>query len=156
MNNKISSFLIALFCLTVITLPSCSNDKDDDIHESVMTYDKLPQPAKDFITDYFSYTIVSQIDLINDDGEILYEVNFADGCEVIFNTEGIWQQVDAPSGKTIPDGITPKPIMDYLNIYYSDYGVNEINKTGYGYKVELVTELDLMFSQDGQFLGVMD
>lgn len=148
--------LLNLFCLSLINLSSCS--EKDDVDNTDISYNDLPVAAKQFCEDYFSYTVVNKVIQINDDGEILYQVNFADGCEAVFDSSGIWQEVDAPDGKNIPDGIVPETIQQYLDRYYSDYGVNEINKTGYGYNVELNTgkgneTLDLMFGPDGTYLG---
>lgn len=152
--KRIKFLLLPLSFLFLLGFVSCSDDKDDDIKNYDVSFSDLPQPAQEFVKEYFSYTVVSRIWLINDDGLDLYEVNFADGCEVVFNTDGSWQEVDAHDGKTIPSGITPEPIVQYLDEYYQDYGINEINKTGYGYLVELTTNVDLMFSPIGQFLGV--
>lgn len=145
---------LSLLCCLSFALFSCSEDKDDDIHNYNISYNDLPQAAKDFCTQYFSYTVVKQVQKIDDDGEDLYEVDFEDGSEVIFNVDGVWQEVDAPDGKTIPAGIALPAITDYLEEYYSGYGINEINKTGYGFNVELVTGLGLMFGPEGNFLQV--
>lgn len=153
MKKTIKLLALSMMLLVGFSFYSCSDDKDEAIEEINSSYDKLPAEAKKFITEFFSYTLVTKVDMIDDDGEILYEVDFEDGSEVVFNSEGIWQQVDAPEGKVIPDGIAPQAIVDYLNEYYADYGITEINKTGYGYNVELITGLDLMFGPEGDFIG---
>ena len=151
-KTKFSLLFATLLCLN-LNFNSCSNKDDSDIVSSDIKYSELPSKAQDFIKDYFSEDLLSRIQLINDDGIIIYEVYFIDGTEVAFDKQGDWQEVDAPDGKSIPLEIVPEAIRETLNTQYPGYGVNEINLTGYGYKVDLVSGLELMFNPLGQIIG---
>lgn len=134
---------------------SCSGNNDDEV-ETTVTINDLPVQARDFLNKFYNGVKVAKIEKDNDKGIVVFEVELENGHEIVFNEEGVWQQVDAPSGESIPSGIAPQAIVDYLNLNYQGYGINEINLTGYGYKVELVTELDLMFNELGQFIGFLN
>ena len=153
MTQKLTIILAGILIAFASWFASCSGNNDNDITESDINYQNLPSEARSFISEYFSYTVITKIELVNDDGVSVYEVYFDDDSETVFNMEGEWQQVVAPDGKEIPYGITPKTITDYLDIYYSGYGVNVIIKTGYGYFVKLVSDLALRFGPEGEYLG---
>lgn len=149
---KIAGFLIA--CLIVCgPLVSCSSN-DDPTSETVIAYDQLPQSSKSFISAYYSSTAVTKVERDNDNGIITYEVTLANGHEVTFNSDGEWVEIDAPDGDSIPFEVIPPAIGDYLNANYQGYGVNDITRTGFGYEVELVTGVDLLFDSQGNFIRI--
>lgn len=135
------------------TLTSCSDDDSDDI-ETVITVNKLPLKAQTFISTYYPGLTTTKIERVVDNTILFYEVKFNNGQEVTFNAEGEWIEVDAPDGQTIPDGIVPSAIVDYLNENYNGYGVNEINRVSTGYQVELVSGVDMLFDSLGNFVGL--
>lgn len=151
-------FKYALLSAGILLTPviwSCSDDDDDYYHHvETIAYDKLPEASKSFIEKFFPADQIVRIEKDIDDDVLVYEVNFNSGTEVTFSYAGEWVEVDAPSGKTIPEGIAPENIVSYLNTNYSGYGINDITKTGYGYEVELVTGLDLRFDPSGNFMGI--
>ena len=140
--------LIALFCFSPLT--SCS-DKDNEV-ENLVTFNKLPQQAQKFLNTYFNGYEILKIDSETNGSVTVYEVYLEEGYVVVFNNAGNWEEVYAPEGMTIPDGIVPAVIQEYLNQNYSGYGVNEINRTGSGYKVDLVTGLSLYFNESGEVM----
>ncbi len=83
-----------------------------------------------------------------------YKQECANGYEVSFNADGEWTDVDAPAGQSIPDGIAPQAITDYIAANYNGAGINDISLDSRGYEVELVSGVDLLFAPDGSFLGV--
>ena len=95
---------------------------------------------------------VWRVEKETDKGVVLYDVDFKNGHEVTFDSNGEWLEVDAPDGQSIPAGIVPVTIEQYLEQNYSGYGVNDITKVAAGYEIELVSGVDLLFDQDGNFL----
>lgn len=152
-KTLLSIFATVMLLIGVLPLASCS-DKDDDGIENVITFNKLPAEAQNFINTYFNGYTILKIDKETNGNISVYEVYLEEGYVVVFNNAGNWEEVYAPEGKTIPDGIVPPVIQDYLNQNYSDYGVNEINRTGSGYKVDLVTGLSLYFNESGEVMQI--
>lgn len=60
----------------------------------------LPQQAQEFLAKYFPGVAV--VKAKNDFKERRYEVKLADGAEVDFDYNGLWIEVDAPDGATLP------------------------------------------------------
>lgn len=151
-------FSVIVFFLTFFSFISCSDEKVNE-EENVVTIDQLPQKAKDFLDEYFYGYSVIKIEQEIDDTIVLYEVDLQDGYEVVFNEEGEWTQVVAPYGKTIPEGFIPDPVLQTLNDRFQGYGLNQINTTGEGYKVELSNNqggagLDVFFNMSGEIIGI--
>lgn len=150
------AFLFLIGISPVIS--SCSDNKNDN-PEEIITFNKLPATAQEFLNTYFSGKTILKIEKEEGYGTTIYEVYIEGGYEADFNSEGEWVEVDAPDGMTIPDGIVPEEVQQTLNQQYPDYGVNEINKTGQGYKVELTNgqggdSLNLMFNMAGEIIGI--
>ena len=154
--TQILTFLL-LFAASLACV-SCSDDDQNEM-ETVVTLNDLPSAAKSFLNKYFpNYEIVKITKDIEDDITI-YEVDLQDGYEVVFNAEGEWTQVEAPYGKTIPTGFIPQQVLDTLNQRFAGYGINEINSTGQGYKVELSdnqggASIDVFFNMSGEITGI--
>lgn len=153
------SFSLSLLLILVVsgfTFTSCSND-DDDMNETTITVKDLPQTAQNFLNDYFPNIPVTTVEMEAIGTTVIYEVDLSDGTEIVFNSDGIWQQVDAPDGKTIPTGFILPGIMDYVNDNYQGYGINEINRSGEGYIVEINSsdEVTLTFNSIGEYTGMI-
>lgn len=148
--------ILAAGLMLVPVMSSCGGDDWDDYWEESVDFVNLPTRARAFVGEFYYGADVVRVEREYDDGEVLYEVKFSNGHEVVFAADGTWLEVEAPDGRSIPYGIVPEPIQDFLDSYYYDYGVNEINRTGFGYEVELTTGLDMRFNRDGYFLGIDD
>lgn len=143
---------LSLIFLLSIGMSSCKND--DEGVEEILSVSDLPMPAQTFLTTYFSDYKAEKVVKDMEDNVVIYEVNLEGGFEIVFDSEGEWQQVDAPDRVSIPDiGFIPQSIQEYLNYNYYGYGVNEINRTGTGFKLELTnTDFDLYFNEAGEII----
>ena len=112
----------------------------------------LPEAAQAFLSKYYVGVSVSRVERDVEDSEPVYEVYMANGHEVTFGLDGNWLTVDAPDNTAIPTGIVPEAIESYLNANFSGVGVNEIDRTSYGYEVDLLNGLDLKFNKEGNRL----
>lgn len=120
--------------------------------------DKLPQPAREFLTQYFPKTKVAMIKV---DRHLLkktdYDVKLVDGTKLEFNNAGKWTSVSSKNNKTIPDGIAPKSIANYVKKNYTGEVITEIEKKKNGtYEVELSAGIELKFSALGTFQKIID
>ncbi|MDE6116482.1 MAG: PepSY-like domain-containing protein [Duncaniella sp.] len=150
MKKTISILFVAL--LAALTW-SCSSDDDKDIPISA---DQLPANAKNFISMYFPQDKIVKVERDGSHPYADYDVRFQSGFEVEFNASGDWVDVDAPMGQTIPAGIAPGAIENYVSLNYPTSGINEISAEINGYEVELVNGLDLLFDLQGNFVGIGD
>lgn len=153
-NSKAILFSLAVLLFSTVIYSSCSDDNNEP--ENTIPASDLPQDAKNFLNQYFhSYEII-KVEKATRDNITIFEVDLQEGYEVVFNQAGDWLEVEAPENMTIPTGFIMPEIIQYVTDNYPDYGINEINKTGEGYNLELVTGLDLYFNMAGECTGVGD
>ena len=145
MMMKIFKSAGCLGAVLMTILLSCSCNKNID-------GSGLPEAAHAFLSKYYVGVSVSRVERDVEDGEPVYEVYMANGHEVTFGLDGNWLTVDAPDNNAIPTGIVPETIAAYLNANFPDVGVNEIDRTSYGYEVDLLNGLDLKFNKEGKRL----
>lgn len=150
-------FLLTIFFVGIDSLASCSDDKPDDVETSIK-FNDLPQKAQNFLDMYFmrDYTI-TRIDKETEGDITVFEVYLDSAYEIVFNSEGDWQQIEAYMGYTVPMEVIPQPVADTLKAQYPFYGVNEINTTGDGWKVELSNNqngpgIDIWFNMSGEII----
>lgn len=148
--KKISYLLLLVMSIFSVSFVAC-NDDDDDV--PILAND-LPQAAKTFISQYYPDTKVTSVKRDSDNSKVEYDVILANGHDLTFNASGEWTDLDAPLGQTIPDGIAPTNIVEYINQNYNGYGINEISKESYGYDVELTNGIDLEFNSQGEFIRI--
>lgn len=144
MKNSFKLLSLLAICVFGLALYSCSDKEDKEPYQ-------LPDAAQVFIADYFGGGSITKVVYNKDDKN--YDVSLDNGFELTFDEAGNWTDVDAPAGKTIPDGIAPEPIQTYVNTNYPDDGINEIEKTKSQYEVELTNGTDLYFTLTGEFIS---
>lgn len=147
--------ILLMGCLTFI---SCSGDDENEV-ETTITVNDLPASSQAFLKKYFPNYSVQKVEKDYEDNMIIYVVNLEEGYEVCFNESGDWTQVEAPYGKTVPTGFIPEQVMATLDQRFPGYGINEVNTTGEGYKVELSDNqggaaIDIFFDMSGEIIKI--
>lgn len=151
------NFLPLSVLMMCLFLFSCSSDDEKEL-ETLIGFNDLPIISQTFLNQYFGGADnVAKVEKDEEQQITLYEVDTKDGYELVFNSSGYWQEIDAPSGKTINPEILPEPIVATLNNQYHGYGVIEINTTGENYHLELSNNqgggsIELIFNQSGEIL----
>lgn len=157
-KNYFRILVLLLFLSGSMAIISCSDDIKNEV-DITITINDLPSAARSFLNRYFpNYEIVKITKEVESDITV-YEVDLQDGYEVFFNSDGDWTQMVAPYGKTIPTGFIPEQVMATLTQRFQGYGINEINRTGQGYKVELSdnqggASIDVFFDMSGEITGI--
>ncbi len=148
--KKIKLIMMLMVGILAFTAWSCS---DDDHDELIPSANQLPSAAQTFLMNYFGDMQITRIELDKEHGQTVYDVKTANGHEVTFDIDGEWIKVEAPGGMSIPYGIAPFNIENYINVTYPGAGINEISKTSYGYEVETTNNKDLKFDPAGNYIG---
>ena len=150
MKNLFKLFLPTALCLFAFNLLVSCDDKDQPKDP-----DQLPDMAQVFIADYFGGQNITKVTY--DEKNKDWEVYLDNGTSVTFDKDGNWTEVEAPALKTIPFGIAPEPIGNYIKANYDGYGINEIEKNSYRYEVVLTNGQtdgpELFFSLSGEYQG---
>ncbi len=111
--------------------------------------ERLPQAAKSFVEKEFA------------DAKIIYAERDVDGylcrldndIEIEFNLKGVWTKMDGSVRTNLPDSVIPQSINTYVKTNYPKFGITQIEKGRYGYKVELNSKHNLKFTRQGKFIG---
>lgn len=135
--KKLGLILVALV-LAVATITA-----DDRI----ISAEKLPQKAKDFIAANFAGKTVQYVE--KDFNE--YEVQLSDRAEITFKGNGEWENVKSYEG--LPASILPATVGTYLTSNFADAKIVEVEKDWNRIEVKLSTRMEVYFDKDGTFLG---
>ena len=117
--------------------------------------EQLPEAAKTFIKKTFPEIAIVYAEIETEGQRTKYEVRLNDGTEIDFNGAGEWDKVDCKY-KAVPAALVPEAVAKYVKANFANAFITQIDKEPYGWDIELNTDLDLMFSADGQFLGMDD
>lgn len=140
---------LSLMLVFGIAFAACDDDDEKDLLPS-----EIPGTAQSFISTYFPEVPILRVEKDGRHSNTEYTVKLQNGYELEFDAIGEWTDVDAPAGKTVPDGIVPANILAYVNNMYPGTGINEISRDYRGYEVDLTTGLDLEFNLDGDFIRI--
>lgn len=152
MKNKTLSGVVLLFAMLGVGAVSCGNDVEDE----PIGYEYLPHNAQTFLSSFFNSMRIKNISMDVEHSNSTYEVEFVNGYEIEFDRAGNWTDIDAPDGWSIPDGIAPARIADYIDDVFLSTGINEISRDYKGYEVKLVTGTELEFDINGYLIDIDD
>lgn len=116
-----------------------------DDHPIAVT--ELPAAARQFLNTHFADMKVAYATV---DGHLFdkdYEVAFTNGGKAEFDRNGEWTEVEVRTG-SIPAGVIPQQIRQYLSKNYPDAQVRQIERDRHGYELKLGNGLELEFNKD--------
>ena len=119
--------------------------------DRVVSADKLPAQAKQFVTAHFNGIEVLSV---RKDG-FKYDVVLFDGTELEFSHGGQWIEVDCGLNP-LPDGVLPANTAKYLTAKFPMNFATHVKFEHKRYEVELDNDLDLLFDKNGNFMGADD
>lgn len=157
---KISLMLVAVMSFFV----ACSDDDDDDDYQTVISAESLPIKAKEFISEHFAtetVTLAKEAALANPITGAKYFVYLTNAYELDFDNTGKWVNVESEKNIALPASVIallPAAIPTYVTTNYPTAFIKEMMKLNINntlqYKIELNTDLDLIFDANGQFIRV--
>ncbi len=137
-------FLAIVAIITAVSFTSCD---DDDYYPY---YSQLPDAANAFLSQYFYNYDIVDIDVQGYGTSTTYGVYFDSGAEAYFDYYGNWYYIQAAPGWTIPSGIVPYNIENYVyNYFYPAAGINIAQITNWGYQITLTDWTVLNFDPSG-------
>ena len=112
---------------------------------SVKGYKNLPPEAKSTIENHFPGIDVIRVETDHDDGKITYDVTLSNGIEIEFDSDGRWTDIDGNRATSLPDGLIPAQILEYVNQNFAGAKITGIDRRYRGYEVELDNGVELKF-----------
>lgn len=134
--KKLASILVCLFILCVFTLRA-DNEKPIQVNQ-------LPVAAQQFIKQHFADRKVALAKVETEFVSKSYEVVFADGDHIDFDSKGNWEEIECKSS-SVPTAVIPTKIMEYIRENYPDTTVRKIEKDRREYEVKLSNRVELSF-----------
>lgn len=149
MKKVINYLEIALVLLISASVVSC-DDKDE---LKRIDFENLPATARAFVTKFYNAVEVMRVTKEVDHDGTEYDVYLSDGTQIEFDANGDWTDIDAPFGKSLPEGIVPEAIVSFVDYKYPGTGINEISRRNSGYSIELLNGFELYFDSEGRYVG---
>lgn len=138
--------MMALAIATALAMQSC--EKKDVAIDST----RLPEAAQSFVVTYFPQATIQRVVKDYDDGTHTYKVILSDGTFIEFSSGGEWRDIEN-SVTGVPEAIIPDSILDYIATNYTNSFVVGIEFRKL-YVVDLNSDLELIFSKNGEFMRV--
>lgn len=108
----------------------------------------LPQTAIAFLNNNFKDVKVAKIEI---DKSWLwgttYDVKLSNGIEIEFNKKGIWKGIESDANN-VPLSVLPTPLADAVNKKVPNAKIESIERKGYGFKLELVNDTEVLVYDD--------
>jgi hypothetical protein len=145
--KKILLTLVAIFSVGVF---SAMADNDKVINKS-----QLPAAAQQFINEHFAGVDITYAKEEWDFLKHSYEVRFANGAKIEFNSKGVWDDVECRFGE-VPAAIIPQTIKEYIDKNYPGIKVIYIEKDRNDYELKLSNRLELKFDSDFNLYDIDD
>lgn len=123
-------------------------------------FNQLPKEAKDFVHKHFKDGTVVLCEKEFDDNT--YEVEFSDGTDIEFDSQGNWTEIDAGHHRILPEKVVRKLLPDKARRELENRKViaqvESVKRYQGGYKVEIKNARydDFRFARDGKLISVSD
>ncbi|MDE6159084.1 MAG: PepSY-like domain-containing protein [Bacteroidaceae bacterium] len=105
---------------------------------------QLPVTAQQFIKQHFADRKVALPKVETEFVSKSYEVVFADGDHIDFDSKGNWKEIECKSS-SVPTAVIPIKNMEYIHENYPDTTVRKIEKDLREYEVKLSNCVELSF-----------
>lgn len=146
--KKITTIILSLVATATTAFATFDDDKP-------ITFEQLPDAAKEFIHKHFNGEQVSHVVLDNDILDNEYTVVFASGAKVEFNGDGSWKEIDCRYAE-VPHNLVPEKIHNYLKANYPNSKVRELKREHGGWEVKITGGLELTFNRDYKLVDIDD
>ena len=147
MIRIMKKMMFAMFLLFAAVLnANAGNDR-------IITKDKLPVNAQQFIDTHFESLKISYVKEERDFFERSYEVVFTDGSKLEFTSKGEWKDVDCRYSE-VPAAIVPAAIMEYVLKNFPAEKVLKIERETGNYEVKLSNRYELTFDKKLRIIDI--
>ncbi|MBQ9340265.1 MAG: PepSY-like domain-containing protein [Paludibacteraceae bacterium] len=123
--------------------------------EQIITIDKLPAEAQSIIQTHFAGEQVSYVMQEREGLSTEYEVRFAAGSKLEFDSKGALKKVDCEKNP-VPQLLIPESVRTYVQTNFPNAFITEWGKDDRYWKAELNNGLELEFNKEFKFVRVDD
>ncbi len=139
---------IVMMCLVALFTQTARADEG-----KLIPVTQLPVAAQQWLRLHFAESKVTLAKVENDFLSKSYEVLFADGNHVEFDSKGNWEEIDCKTSE-VPEAVIPDPILEYVRDNYPDATVVKLKKDRREYEVDLSNRIELTFDLDFRLVDI--
>lgn len=150
--KKITAIILTVVATATTALAATAIVTDND---TPITFNELPEAAKEFVHKHFGKEQVSHVTLDNDIINKEYTLVFASGTKLEFNGDGDWKEVDCRYTE-MPHDLVPEQIENYIKNNYPNSKIREIKREHGGWEVKITGGLELTFNRDFKLVDIDD
>lgn len=123
--------------------------------EQVINIEQLPAEAQTVLKTHFAGDSVAYVMQDKDGLYTEYEVRFANGSKIEFDSKGALKKVDCGT-RPVPAGLVPEAVHAYIKTKFPKAFISEWGKDDHRWKAELNNGLELEFNNKYKFLRIDD
>ena len=142
--RRIKALLLLALMLTMRLVAKADNDR-------VITYEQLPQPAKEMIKAHFASKVPMIITADFDD----FEVFFESGEKIEFDIQGSWKEISCKR-TFVPDALIPDMVKAGVKKSFPEATIIKIERDRRGYEVRLNNGFEVEFDTDFNVIDIDD
>ena len=121
-----------------------------------VSFEKLPTAAQQFVKSKFPDLKVLYATMDDDLIFPEYELMLEGGVELQFANNGTLEKIQMRTPASIPVGIVPQQILDYVKLHYPDAVCTEYEIGRRSYEVKLSNRLELKFNSHFHLIEIDD
>ncbi|MBO8455887.1 MAG: PepSY-like domain-containing protein [Bacteroidetes bacterium] len=133
------------FLLTIVLAAMAASSIYAD-NDRAISFDRLPEAAKEFITASFPDSRIAYVKKEVDFPEVKYEVMLVDGVTVEFDRRGNWTDIECRYGNLEPS-LVPENIRTSSLSLRPDDKFRRISKGEKGYELKLRSGVEMKFDR---------
>ncbi len=133
-----------VYLMTALLLV-CANIACAD-NERTITVAELPADARLLLEQHFADRKIVLAKVETDVLSKSYEVVFADGDRIDFDSKGRWAEIECPA-TAVPSALVPAAITHYVRNNYPGQTIKSLEKDRKEYEVKLSNRIELIFDK---------
>lgn len=134
--------IIVTGIFTLVLLMTACSDKP-------VAPEQLPVPVRTFIQQTYPGEAIT---FAQKDLELTgwkHEIFLVDGTHIEFDTDDMWDKIESPVARPVPQQLIPAPIASHLQANFPGAVVTKIDKERNGYEIELANGMELKYNKQG-------
>ena len=135
------SIIVSVIFALVLLMTACS--------DKPVAPEQLPVPVRTFIQQTYPGEAIT---FAQKDLELTgwkYEIFLVDGTHIEFDTDDMWDKIESPMTKPVPQQLIPAPIASHIQANFPGTVVTKIDKERNGYEIELANGMELKYNKQG-------
>ena len=135
------SIIVSVIFALVLLMTACS--------DKPVVPEQLPVQVKTFIQQTYPGEAIT---FVQKDLELTgwkYEIFLVDGTHIEFDTYDMWDKIESPVARPVPQQLIPAPIASHIQANFPGTVVTKIDKERNGYEIELANGMELKYNKQG-------